>query len=530
MGLFLSLLVSLSLFFRITLVNVVPPELFGDEIDVGYQAYSLLKTGRDLYNQPFPVYLHSLSEWRAPLLMYATVPSLAVFGLNEWGVRLPEVFFGTLSPLILFLLVKEVSKSSRLAALSAIALALMPWHIQYSRAAFEVVLLIDLILLGTLSFFKNRYVLAAIFFALSFYTYSTSIVFVPLWLITLFLFQRKTHRPTFPSLVLFAVLCLPIFLQVVAGPARERFGLLSLTNNKDIVDKIMILRKESGPFWGKIMHNKVESYISVFSGHYLTAFSTDFLFVRGDPVYRQSIQIIGELWPISFPFLFMGLYLALRRREFLWLAWLLLAPIPSAMTSDGGYHATRLFLMTVPLAVFIGFGLYQLKKKIFIVFIGLVFAIQLTGTAYYYVVHYPKNSWRWWQVGYKDTLQHLAALSPNYSRVFINNTYEPSLIRFLFWTNYSPAKFHANFTLDQPQNNIVPNYDGFALDGKYFFGNFNKSNWYSSLLPNSLYLISQRDNVGGDWDWRKDPPGDIQVLHTTVNSYNEPIFYLVAKK
>ena len=75
--------------------------MFGDEVDVGYQAYSLFKTGRDLYAQAFPTYIHSLSEWRAPLLMYATVPTVAAFGTSELGVRLPQVIFEEVGPVVM---------------------------------------------------------------------------------------------------------------------------------------------------------------------------------------------------------------------------------------------------------------------------------------------------------------------------------------------------------------------------------------------------------------------------------------------
>ena len=98
----LGLILALGLVLRLIMMATIPGELFGDEVDVGYQAYSLFKTGKDLYGQTLPLYIHSLSEWRAPLLMYATVPTIAVFGLNEYGVRLPEVILGALAPLILF--------------------------------------------------------------------------------------------------------------------------------------------------------------------------------------------------------------------------------------------------------------------------------------------------------------------------------------------------------------------------------------------------------------------------------------------
>ena len=95
MGKWLIAILALAGFLRIVGLNIVPPELFGDEIDVGYQAYSLLHTGQDLYRQILPTYIRSLSEPRAPLLMYATVPTIAAFGNTAWGVRIPSAVWGS---------------------------------------------------------------------------------------------------------------------------------------------------------------------------------------------------------------------------------------------------------------------------------------------------------------------------------------------------------------------------------------------------------------------------------------------------
>ena len=385
--------------------------------------------------------------------------------------------------------------------------------------------MLDLIMLGTLLFLKRLFVLGATCFALSMYSYSTAILFVPLWFVTLIFL---THiRPKFISLLLFALILIPLILNIVTGPARGRFGSLSVFNREELVRSINDLRKEdnyspTSPLW----HNKLETDATYIMANYLRAFSTDFLFIRGDPTYRHSIQIVGQLLAISFPFVVLGLWSLGSKRQWLWLAWLFLAPIPASFTADGGYHATRLFLMIPPLAVASGAGLLlviQKLPKILNLLLLAIFIVYFMWLSHYYVFHYAKSSWRWWHVGYAAALTELNRLSPQYSRVFINNTYEPSLIRFLFWANYPPAKFQRQFTVDQPQDNIVPNYNGFSLDGKYFFGNFNKSNWTEFLLPNSLYLVSQRDNVAGDWDWRLPPPDNIRVLFTSTNAYNQPI-------
>ena len=278
-----------------------------------------------------------------------------------------------------------------------------------------------------------------------------------------------------------------------------------------------------------IWHNKFEYSARAFFNNYLRAFSSDFLFIRGDPVFRHSPQVTGQLLPLSAPFVVLGIWYLAKRKQWLWFVWLLLAPIPSALTADGGFHATRLFFMIPPLAVAMGAGFLQLRRSLSLLLL-LLLTINFIWVGHYYLVHYPKDSSVWWHVGYQDVLTKLAVIAPDYSRVFINNTYEPSLERFLFWTKYSPALFHKNFVIDKPQAEVVPNYNGFSLDGKYYFGNFSKTDYRSYLIPGSLYLISQRDNVDGDWDWRVSPPDNVTVLATSTNLSNQPLFYLITRK
>src|SRR3989344_348043 len=352
MGLLLSLIVVLSGFLRIPFLNTVPPELFGDELDVGYQAFSLLHTGKDLYNQTLPLMVHSLSEWRLPLIVYQTIPTIKLFGLNEWEVRLPEAIFGTLAPLILFLLVKQIHKSHpyTLPLSCSLALAIMPWHVMYSRvAAFGVVTLLDFIMLGTLLFLRRRYLLAGLFFSLTFFTYSTATIFVPLLIIVLIFISKQK-----PNIPFAAIVVISIFYSVFSGHSSDRFGTLSILKNQEVTEKIINLRNDIPSKIEPLFHNKPESIIRLFADNYVRAFSTDFLFVRGDPVGRHSIQVMGELLPITAPFLILGLYYLAARRHYFWLIWLALAPIPSALTIDGAFHATRLFLMVVPLSVAIG--------------------------------------------------------------------------------------------------------------------------------------------------------------------------------
>ena len=537
MGGILSLVLAVSLLVRGWGIAWVPPELFGDELDVGYQAYSLLHTGRDLYGQITPVYLHSLSEWRLPLIVYQTVPAVRLFGLSELGVRLPEVVMGILAPLILFGLVYRTLGDRRLAGVSALVLAILPWHVIYSRmAAFGVVSLLNFLMLGVLLFQRRRYLLAGVFFALCLYTYSTSVIFVPLLLALLFL--ARPGRSAITTLVVLAVSAAPLVIFGVSGQGTLRFSQISVFASPEVLENVTSFRKDHPGLLGRVLSNRPIEYAKLVSTNYLSAFSPEFLFIRGDPSHRHSIQITGGLYSVLAPFVVWGFLVLWRRDNRFWLWWLALAPLPSALTQGGGYHATRLFLMVAPLAVLGSTGVLAAWKRVsaWPVRLGALglFAFVLFTTGLYYWVDYPKSSWVWWQYGFKDSLTQAARHSSDYSRVFINNTYEPALIRFLFWSAYPPAKFHSAFRLDQEIPEIMPNYNGFSLGNKFFFGQFSVSAQKEGIsrffLPGALYLISQRDDVGGNWDWRTSPPAGGRVFHTTLTPPSAPLFYLVTRQ
>jgi 4-amino-4-deoxy-L-arabinose transferase-like glycosyltransferase len=116
-------------FLRLWKLTEIPVSLFGDELDVGYHAYSILKTGKDYSGNFLPLHFHSLSEWRTPLYLYSVVPTVAIYGISPLGVRLPAALFGILSIWGLYLLVKQLTKNKQLALLSAFVLTISPWSV-----------------------------------------------------------------------------------------------------------------------------------------------------------------------------------------------------------------------------------------------------------------------------------------------------------------------------------------------------------------------------------------------------------------
>ena len=71
-----------------------PPSPYWEEAALGYDAYSILKTGKDFHGHSWPlIAFESFGDYKPSLYFYATVPSVAIFGLNTFAVRFPSAFF-----------------------------------------------------------------------------------------------------------------------------------------------------------------------------------------------------------------------------------------------------------------------------------------------------------------------------------------------------------------------------------------------------------------------------------------------------
>ena len=77
----------------------VPVSLDWDDVSVGYNAYSILKTGKDEFGNFLPPAIRSLDDYKPAMYTYFSVPSIAIFGLNSFAVRFPNALFGTLTVL-----------------------------------------------------------------------------------------------------------------------------------------------------------------------------------------------------------------------------------------------------------------------------------------------------------------------------------------------------------------------------------------------------------------------------------------------
>lgn len=543
----LILIIVLAGVLRLYQLSSTPISLFGDEIDVGYHSWSLATTYKDYMGNILPSYVGSLAEYRAPLLMYLTTPFVGLLGPSIFSVRLPVALVGIFSVYLFYLVSIKLFSSKKVALLGALLLAITPWHIHYSRASFEVVPLVALLLLGIYFYTVNSLHWSLLAFVLTLFTYSTAVIITPLTIFGLLIFiPYKKQTNTALSMLVFLVAVFLLFVSlknIFFGNASNRFQSLSILNSFPIAEQVILSRNEN---WitnkniDKIFVNKYTVSLEVAVKNYLSAFSPDFLFGRGDPYFRHSSGKSGEFLLLVFPLFIVGLFWAaqnINQKQVQFLLFLLLiSPIPASLTLDGANHATRLFVMVLGVTFISSLSAQYLAdkgiiKKLIIALFSLGLFLNLSVYLYNYYAHYKYQSWRYWHYGYNQIMPSLASLAPQYEKIYINNTYQPSLLPFAFFAKQNPADFHKNFSGDNPDSYSQDGFTGYKYGSKYYFGSIGKMEDLVILLtPTTLYLAVQGKEVPGDWNWEKEPPSWATVLSTVYDPHGEPLFYLVTGK
>lgn len=556
--LLLILILLLGTFLRLWNMDKVPVSLFGDELDVGYQAYSILKTGKDYSGNFMPIHFRSLAEWRTPLYLYSSVPTVAIFGISPLGVRLPAAIFGILSILAIYFLTKEITSKDSLSLLAAFLLTISPWHLQYSRAGFEVTQMLFFYIFGIYFFLRGLvspkllYV-SAFFLGLTPWAYSTAKLFLPLTVLALILiwwpsFKGINKTSLIKAIVVFTIVVGPFAWNTLFGGGTQRIEGISIFNDPTIVPQMGFDRVNDTKMRGnnnaqadltdKLFHNQAVSYTSIFLKNYFQAFSTDFLFIRGDIDSRQSTGT-GEFFKVEALFLFLGLMFLFFsdtniKLKVLLGFWLLVAPIPSALTKDGGIHATRLILILPVLIIIISLGVYNsyffLNRKLRPVFLGIFSIFLLFNFVFYlhdYYIHYPWRSQRWWHAGFQEAMQSAKILSGDYDKVIISQADEPALIFFLSWTEYPPERFQKEY-LDRMKNS-----NSEVKLGKYAFPPVGKGYTLYDLGKNipagALYIATQKEIVLNLNDEPKRIPSDVKLVKTVNYPSGNPAFYFFTK-
>ncbi len=91
----LTLIVGIGALLRFYALDKSPPSLGFDEAALGYNAYSIMLTGKDEYGNFLPLSLRSFNDYKPALYAYLSIPFIKIFGLNANSVRAVSALAGS---------------------------------------------------------------------------------------------------------------------------------------------------------------------------------------------------------------------------------------------------------------------------------------------------------------------------------------------------------------------------------------------------------------------------------------------------
>lgn len=485
-SLFIILLTAAVL--RLWHLGSIPPGLTPDEASLGYNAYSILKIGRDQYGKILPIIFKSFGDYKPGLYVYLTVPSVALFGLSEFAVRLPGAIAGVIAVWLIYKIVilffEKQKKFSifnyqfSIGEITALLLAISPWHIYFSRGAWEANVSLTLTLGGIYFFLKSlkdsKFLIhASVFFSLTILTYqgaklSTFIVFVVLavvyWKDCKMLLKRHLSSVV-KSALIGLVIAFPVILSLFQGKAGrlEVFSIFSYRRPNEQIQQIANQGNETmAGLSYKLYHTESLNYVRAILGRWFNHISLRFLIFSGDwQNPRHSAPNQGMLLLSDIILLTAGVIALIRTNgkiKYFVFLWLLLASLPAALSRDE-VHAVRSLNMVIPLTLVSSVGLFSaidVFKRIKNPFIHyssfFILIATISGAMFYfldsYFVHLPIHNAKYWFYGYKEAVEQIVQIQDKYKDVVFQQSYDQPYIYFLFYGKYDPARYQRQASLE----------------------------------------------------------------------------------
>jgi 4-amino-4-deoxy-L-arabinose transferase-like glycosyltransferase len=460
----LAIVLIIASILRLYKLGLIPPSLSPDEASLGYNAYSILKTGRDEYGQLLPIVFKSFGDYKPGLYVYLSVLPVLFFGLNEFAVRFASSFLGIVAIFVVYKIAFQMFADKNKALFASLLLALNPWHIIFSRGAWEVNVALTLTLIGLYFFLKSlkeqKYlIMSAVFFSLTLVTYQgAKLASLILILILTLIYYKKLlkfdTKTIFISLLMGIVISLPIFYSVIRGRAGRLavFSLFSYPREEEYLNKFLRQGGESKNDLGYYLyHSENLNFVSGIMGRLYNHFSARFLFFEGDwQNPKHSSPNSGMFSYGDILLLFMGVVYLIKAKDnklkifiFLWLA---LSVLPAILSRDE-VQAVRSLNMLIPMILILSLGLdyfFKESKKLLKYSFIIVYVILYSFFLDSYFVHMPIHNGFFWDYGYKQIVETVSPIQSNFREIRIQQSYSQPYIYFLFYQKYDPRVFQQN--------------------------------------------------------------------------------------
>lgn len=529
---YLVLIIIIGAILRIINISDRILPMYGDELTIAYDAYSILKTGQDQQGNVFPL-TFEMGAGRPGGYVYLTTIFTAFFGPSSLAIRLPSVLSGLGIIFMIYLLSKNFF-SEKTALCAAFLASVSPWTVQLSRAGFEANFALFLVLTATYLFIQgvNKfyfYIISAFLFGLVLHTYPTYkvslLIFIPLliWYVgKKEILRNKTHLVL--SAFILSVFIILAAVQTFKGGSEVRFAQINVFSRTDLVSsieqKINLERSISllPEQISKYFHNRSVEYGKVILENYLQNFSIDFLVLHGDRNPRHNMATMGQIYLAEAILFVIGLFSFWhkeRRKLLFLLVWLLIAPIPTSIVDLP--HALRSSFMIVPLVLIAALGLaavISFKNKTIFVLLAVIFFIQFlffTQKIYFLA---PVEYARFWS--YSARIASFTALEnkAKYDYVFLSDKIDNMEFAYPVYANIDPRQ-----VINQNNGGKVEiNGVSFKKFDNIYIGSLNENDLEGLIQSiNGLVLVVASPNVKS---------GNYDVVN---GSDNQPILTLIKK-
>lgn len=431
--LYLLIITILGGFLRLYKLGENPVSLSVDEVSIGYNAYSILQTGKDEYGYFMPLTFKSLGDYKPPLYIYLVTPSVAAFGLNEFAVRFPSAFLGMLSIPLIYLFFLTLTKRKDYALLGATLMAISPWSIYFSRDGSEAHVAMVLLLAGvtflikSLEGKKSSVFLSVIFLVLSMYTYHAERIFVPLFLLFFFIWKKrellikKTNLGIFLSVGF--LLLLPLGYGLIFGADRTRVSMTLITSDvaylRTVAVPTLYSNLSSIPLaLARIFDSNLLLLFFYSARKFLAYFQPSFLFYSGLLMTTPGNYGLGIIYLFELPFLILGIYKLFKSKGIerdMFLSWVLLGVLPAALTLNEQHPIRTLLILPMTILVLSIGGveflslirqLPRIKRRAIYALFSLIVVWNLLQAFLIFAVHFPKERGEALMEGSRESAQY----------------------------------------------------------------------------------------------------------------------------
>lgn len=493
---------------RLYNLATIPNGLYQDETAISFNAHSIVTTGKDEHNRYYPFYFESFGDQKLPVYIYVTALSQQLFGVNEFAVRFPSTLFGILSLAALFFFVLQLTKRIDLSLLSAFMLSINPWHIHYSRATFEVSIVLFLFLAGTTALLKafekkspGLLVISTISFIISLYSYNLTRILSPFVFISLIILFRKQLKliPLWEIasvIVIFILGLLPVLMTILnPGGIQSASGTL-ITSSAQVQAPLIEFRSYIAhiPILNKLFNYYTLTFAQ-YVKHIIHYFSLDFFFISGSSHGNHGIGTHGLFYLFDLLFISIGFFSVINKhKKWFWPLLIIgsLTVLVAALTRESP-HATRSFTLLMILPVFSAVGLLtciswikRMKRSIQVS--ALLFGVGICGFSVIsfftsYFIRFPIAYAKEWRAADRELLLWLKNNEYKYDQIIIDPDSGLIYTSILHYLQITPTSF-----LETVQRN-PPDSEGFTqvtAFGKY---RYRSINWQEDLQkPRTLYI------------------------------------------